>query len=152
MLRQRQRLSLLLPLGLDRLHLRRRAALHRFGRQRLSLHDQRLTIRLRSIAHRRQRIAQRREHSLEPRVELFPCARFDAAQIAFSPRVIGVAQPALDRAPVARLNEQARRVRGCRGDEFVAPLTRLLSLRRQLREMFGGRCIGFFARAVEAFP
>ena len=35
-------------------------------------------------------------------------------------RLVGLAQPALDRAPVARLGEQRRRVRGGRRDEFLA--------------------------------
>ena len=39
-----------------------------------------------------------------------------------------------------------------RGNEPVALLARLLSLRGLLGEIFGGGRIGLFARAVEAFP
>ena len=68
------------------------------------------------------------------------------------PTTIGFAQPALDRAPVARLNQQRGRVRrGGRG-EFFAPLAYLLLQCRLLRKIPSSGCIGFFARAVEAFP
>ena len=70
----------------------------------------------------------------------------------FAPLVIGLAQPALDRAPVARLREQRRRVRRGRRDEFLAPLARFLALRRLFREVSRRRRVGLFARAIEALP
>mgnify|MGYP003693889199 CR=1 FL=1 len=67
-------------------------------------------------------------------------------------RLVGLAQPALDRAAVARLGEQRRNMRRGRGDEFVALPARLLALRGHFGEVTRRRRIRPLARAVEAFP
>ncbi len=151
-LRQRQSLGFGLPFRLDRLDLRRQFALHRFGCQRRHFVDQGLTPRLGALARRRQSLAQRCNCSLQAQIELFPCARIDAAQIAFAPSLVGFAQPALDRAPVGGLGEQRRGVRRRRRDEFLAPLARFLSLRREFGKISGRGGVGLLAGAVEALP
>ena len=136
-LRERQLLRLRLPSRLYRLHLRWRVALGRPGGQRRRLVDQCLAGGLRLIACRGQRVAHRCERSPEFRVEALPRLGLDAAEVAAVPRVVRFPQPALDRAPIARLGEQRRRM--CRGgcDELLAQLARLFAQRRLLGEMAG---------------
>ena len=95
---------------------------------------------------------QRRKYSLQSRVKMFPCLGVHTAQLAIAPATIGVAQPALDRAPIARLKQQCRRLLRRGGDEFLALFADLLLQCRLLRKIPSGGCIGFLAGAVEAFP
>ena len=151
-LRQRERLGVRLPPGLDRLDPRRCVALHRRPRERGGLVDQRLPPRPGLAARRRQRIAQRRDRGLEPGVAGLPGTGIEAAEITFAPRAVRLAQPPLDGAPVARLGQQRLRVRRRGGDELVAALARVLLLSGHFREVPGGRRIRGLARAVESLP
>ncbi|MCU0769155.1 MAG: hypothetical protein MUD07_07160 [Burkholderiaceae bacterium] len=151
-LRQDDRLRVRLPARLQFLHARRRVALGGLRREPLGLRNQRHALRLGLGTRRVELRVQGGQRGLQACLELLPDTRIDTAQRLVAPGSFGVAQPAFERTPVARLSEQRRRMGRRGGDELLALLARLLVQRRLLGEVPRRRGVGALAGAVEALP
>jgi len=149
---ERVRLRVLLPARLDGLHEGGHLALLRAREQRLHFRDEGQAARLAFLARAGDEGAKGRERLLEARVQLLPRGGVHAAEAAFAPGTVGLAQVLLDRAQVRGIALQGGHVRGGGLDELLALLARGLALRRELLEVRGGRRVGPLAGAVEALP